>query len=738
MSQQNPPYTLRSPHPRIVEEHGDFLSLANHIIETWVLPGPDQTNDRKLRVAGIWGDRGSGKTSMLLTLLHQLQSASSRLELPAPGGDEPPIGTQLLFEPSRLVTVNSVLLSLIEFLREDRYPGLDGNKFNDVFKLEAHVAFSAEFLRFRTETACTTEDLVSTTVEFFKERALRGLHIAKVIGDAFRPLAKRVLLLIDDLDLQPHLAHELLQTLHTFFANVDMTVILVADRSQLSSAIQYSLRKDHSDSASLAAKIIAKYVHAEWHLPIPTPAERGKAVWAPGDGPSLESWWAPLQNLKTAHASGGAPILRRDAPENDDEQQIFVTGVREFFHTSLPSTWRGVNRFYNRLVSWANAHTQPDGTVSPPMSIGPRVVRSDYALAFMCQLHSLDESFPELEILAAFEQDPHRLRDGLLTIGGSDEPDETFPVLDRLYDGRSLTGRRLGHAINLLSEFGRLWASYWLASARDQGGSDHDDNKPDDANPSEAQPRCFVAISVQRDALAESEDYRQSELPGIETVHLDFQSPVTGRRSGWQVRDLCEQAGRELDDRLTNKVSLYVFGFAPLSLFAYIGWRTHYWYVVAIAQSSDRSSMFELESTKMSSQRELMLLKLAEHEDPSLAGATTIVLDVRPDAGAGQPPPFVQRDGTPLQVKSSLKLYTEGRFELQASADVDSVIHDLSLVLHELRNRKKDPVHDFHVALSCPGALALLVGRALHPFAPVSLYEYDPSTPCYEYVTTIG
>src|SRR5690606_9423475 len=54
--------------PRVVHENGEFKQIAQRI-EDWVL---GISADAPLQVAAVWGDRGSGKTSMLHTVLEQL------------------------------------------------------------------------------------------------------------------------------------------------------------------------------------------------------------------------------------------------------------------------------------------------------------------------------------------------------------------------------------------------------------------------------------------------------------------------------------------------------------------------------------------------------------------------------------------------------------------------------------------------------------------------------------------
>lgn len=52
--------------------------------------------------------------------------------------------------------------------------------------------------------------------------------------------------------------------------------------------------------------------------------------------------------------------------------------------------------------------------------------------------------------------------------------------------------------------------------------------------------------------------------------------------------------------------------------------------------------------------------------------------------------------------------------------------------------RRNHAIQRIHLAFACPAALALLVGRELHSWTPVLLYDYQPSAgPAYEYIVTL-
>ncbi|MBK8230636.1 MAG: SAVED domain-containing protein [Candidatus Eisenbacteria bacterium] len=64
------------------------------------------------------------------------------------------------------------------------------------------------------------------------------------------------------------------------------------------------------------------------------------------------------------------------------------------------------------------------------------------------------------------------------------------------------------------------------------------------------------------------------------------------------------------------------------------------------------------------------------------------------------------------------------------------ILADVLWLFRQLRDERA--VTRFHLALATSAPLAFFIGRELHPFIPIDLYEHDPDTSSYRYVTTLA
>lgn len=720
-------FPLRPAEPRVVTDPGPFLTLAEEIVD-WVKS--DKTT-RKLRVGCVWGDRGSGKSSMLLTILLKLRDHE---DLSSPclrqiEASEPP-NPKLLFEPSRLRPGDSLFFYFLDFLKT-RYALADAPTLDKIYRAEAQASHSDRFLDYKRDTACTSEAYAQEIVKFFQETNERTGEIASAIRAAFHG-ATRTVVMIDDLDLQPHRSHELLLMLN-LFSEVDLTVILASDANQLRRSIQHQLEGD--PDTSLGSKIIAKYIHVGWKLPVPLANDLMTGLWQPEQGFSLQEWWKPLTNLEAPRQpqdSISVDSRRGPAePRNHPRDGVTVDVLRKLLNEAVPPSWRGLNRLYNRLVQWDARYWKED---SPHMtSRYPDMIReydgintlSAYIPSFVSLLLAIDESFPELDIVDAFEADLDSLKRGLEAV---QDADKTLPVLDRLYDDSVIVGRRRGRAIRILKNFGQYWRSYWEASNTRTGGP----------------LAALVTVSVNpRDARAVAEPWWERFLRhGDVAFNWDYREKIAekDRPSAAEIRRLCDDIQEDVSS-LPQRAGLYFFMYAPLSLAAFTGWVTRYAEkVVALSLPPGQSELLELDwggSIEEGLQRDLVLLEILKTHASEGADAALIV-DVRPRPDRSLDVTFVDAHGSELSFRQVAKLVSSEGFRLTTGEEVDDIIHDLELTIRDLR---AGGMAHIHIGLACPSALAILIGRALHPYAPVTLYEYAPNAEGgrrYEYIRDLG
>lgn len=501
----------------------------------WILSS-DRRKATSGWVAGVYGGRGAGKTSFLLTLLHVLQETDKEGVIALPNVIDGHLMEGLL-KPSATRADDDLLFLVLDHI-EKRYgpprPN-DRNDFNtaltNVRTAEVKRKDKQLFLDYHRDVSPSAEKLPERFVELYGEIAtttqtLKGAFEAIVKHYQAKPkpaqdAQERLFpLFVDDLDLRPDRALELLEIAHLFLNLPGVVVIVTADKDLLLHAIQRALEDRGVHHPGLAAALLAKYVPYSWMLPIPTEEERLDELWRVANSPppemdELRQWWPD----KAANAFKVYEPIR--------------TRAKELLSPLLPPAFRGLVAVHNRLIAqrddW-NVRADPDYLVgdlrrfADPLGLLPVLVSP-----FVSMVIALDVRYPELGLLELLSQDPSmveplfsrilarrgtkmrdepnkresrksiendansRLATGVERIASAeeeswlreDDPDFHWPVLERLRPPY-LQGRRAGEAWRLLEKLAKGW----------QEMSD----RSKDARPA----AHFFVISVNGDALEAS------------------------------------------------------------------------------------------------------------------------------------------------------------------------------------------------------------------------------------------
>jgi hypothetical protein len=247
-----------------------------------------------LNVVGLLGARGLGKTSYLRTLAKRAREKG--LPLPILSGKKP--HSDPLFQPSRLDRVDDLFSDLLEHLKLYGGPNVDDH-IQTIHGLQARRNRPDDFRKAANEEAGSRERLAAKLGEEARQAGQITQKIREAIGglcDAIRQGRRGpLLLLIDDLDLQPERALRLLDILQTYFhqPEIQVVVVLAADGDLLAESVAEGLKR-YQSQPDLAWWHLQKLIPIRFHLPMWAP-ERGFAehLWpdpAPDSLPLARLW----------------------------------------------------------------------------------------------------------------------------------------------------------------------------------------------------------------------------------------------------------------------------------------------------------------------------------------------------------------------------------------------------------------------------------------------------------------
>lgn len=769
----------RQERPRVVDQEDAPLRTLADEIRAWVKE-PERATAPSGWVAGVYGGRGTGKTSLLFTLLRLLRdeadSAASRGKQPCCALPKPhdrkndelkteEIRELALFAPADAGKDDDLLFLLLEHLK--KYPrweeGLKG--FQGAWTAQVKKQDSDRFFQLAQETSTSAKQLPQELVDLHAKIAATTSEIREGFKEIIRHLNagdQRLVLLVDDLDLQPHRALELLELLHLHLNHPGVVVIIAADRDLLVRSITQELRKRGIDRADIADALLAKYVPYQWTLPVPGEGERLSVAW--GDDAESEAelpdWWSERAVEQYRLYWREETAERRLAPQDSSAL------AEHMLAPVLPRTYRGLKAFHNRLLSLRAGPTTPSTPSSAPLvatdwtGLG---VADDFIPPLISMAVAVDVRFPELGLVSALRETPSMMAqvrqrmhpdqqderdkeaegrlqqtrsEGRIVADALDRIAEAIergvrakegasaelPVLDRL-TSPYLDGRRLGEAREVMRQFATKWVDLIRHSA-----------------PTPVSKERFLTLSMMTDALALVESLWRGRYDedSVNHWHIDLRPLVsTGRGTPQELRAAREEALRILRERgilgFEGRVELHLK--AKLAFTLWLGWELRYLNpVIAYNVHGDERVPFEgpAEPIRFEDTGIYWFLDPEPSQVSSEPSSEAIVLvDLTGKSTPAQLADF-RREGAaaPVQVPAAHRYRL--LFETGRRVEPGFLLGILRDVIELLGQLRRHGVEHIHLAFAGPDVVAFFLGQNLNALGRISLYEFY--TDHYEYV----
>jgi hypothetical protein len=252
--------------PRFIEEKPRVVEHdeTNQRILEWI-----QRDGTGLRVGGLFGPRGSGKTSRMLSLLHRVygERAIDRAH------------SELILDPSD-VGRSHVAIALIRHLLEAaRLQGLTLNEdhVKATMGLLAKAAEPDHYTQLAREYGSTSKHLDEKLSEAWRDLAeapfsLRTSIRSLLNGSGRAPSTsaayQRVTIAIDDFDLCPDQAYNLLEWITWHLTDSPVTVLVASEKAELQLVVEQELerRRGPRGVQAAAVNIMRKWIPVSWQL----------------------------------------------------------------------------------------------------------------------------------------------------------------------------------------------------------------------------------------------------------------------------------------------------------------------------------------------------------------------------------------------------------------------------------------------------------------------------------------
>lgn len=730
------------------------------------------------QVLALYGGRGTGKTSALLTLLARLRKANAdrsdlaveerptRIEWLLPrirrGSDEPLDSPRQLFVPEYSRVDDDLLFMLLAYL-ENRYQpevkeaiqSLANRKtaspLTRIRWAEVRRRMPERFFAFERDSSVSSKDLPRRLVR----SQVRVTQATESIRDSFqqlircltadpkppsRPHNRRLVLFVDDLDLQPQRALDLLELIQLFLLHPQVIVVLTADREQLIHSLAVSLRRreadpkgpatiDSSQGERLAQAFLRKWVPIGFDLP----------------RPSMEERWAFRPQSRPQSMKDAESIAQRMVGEFwQTAEERFRDGshfdvAKEYVTPLLPNTYRGMISLYNRIstfdkMRWVSTARKSQFGLQPAM-VEP----------FLSLLLSIEVRHPELGLLELLEDFE---RDFLSELYGMVVREETTIDRDREQgthddrlapEGKDLR-RTSPEQTPLLSERLRPLLSLELRRAQEHLASLAQSwFKLSD----EGTPHRLLYISLNANAQE-----RGQRLAGRTRYTRVDSLDLTEFAKGGRAEPDQLQAAR---DKATSSLSGLAFpgdiqarvdilAKAQLPLLLWLGFKLRYLSHVTMYNDSVRGlDPFEVPAERVlqpeKGREYIRLHPVAEsQESAELLSHPNDALVIVDFLGRSQPDQlgrFQGKDQQPLRTKVSTRLVPIGEVQpLSSPQQLQEVITDVLQHLYALQGQGIDR---FHLVLIGPDVLAFFLGQQLNAWT-ISLYEFYAEQRQYRYV----
>jgi hypothetical protein len=761
--------------PRVVTEGAPLYKLAERLADwiehddRWKQSG-DQTEAAKTLprgwVAGMYGGRGSGKTSLLLTLVEILRKHQSDTERERPKCVLPNLEDehrdQALFMPSATRLYDDSLFLLLDHLERRGGGEPAAKEIARARQAEVQRKDTARFIEYERDVSISSADMPTRLMKVHRAVARTTFELKDSFNGLVRaltgaPAGKNPVLplFIDDLDLQPHRALEVLEIVHLFLNVPGVVVIIAADKDLLLHAIERALKDRGIKKPGLAGALLAKYVPYEWALPTPPEEERFGLLWGQSDEDpygQLRRWWPEDASvgLRAAEArlrsQGEYQATRRqehDAPPDEDEKAEAL--ARRFIQPFLPVTYRGIVALHNRLSAQHDRFAALGSHEDPAAGSAPlrEHLRRRYTLKvdrrllapFLSILMAIDVRWPELGLIEALEAHPADLEQALESLLRSDveEPRtqwtrrDEMPLLDNLVGAPRLGGRDLGQAKRLIVQLGRIWKE-WAP-----GG--------------EVPKVIFLAVSQVADAVEAAKEVWRSEFgeSEIRRWHVDLRPIAPGPKfSPKDLRDARDLARRLIEERGVASVGgeIEIYAKVQRSLAVWLGWEIRELHRVTVFNiQGSQIAPFPGPSTPVRyrgrEKYEVLSYKPREaSSDEAVPAADAIVLiDLTGRTMPEQLDQFyTQRGGDKVACKERGRLVLGDAGHHIKPGELVPILDD---IIEHIGRLRTNGVQRVHLAFDGLDVVAIFLGQQLKSQdMKISLYEWY--TNHYEHVFDLG
>jgi hypothetical protein len=721
--------------PRVVDE-GPLSDLASQIVE-WM----GKTEPRHGWVAGVYGGRGSGKTSLLTTIIQRLAQtkAPTKFVLPQVEDLEEQMICPAQTRSEGASNTDDQLFAILRHLSNRAQRPDQKTRVERILKrartAEVRRRNSAEFVAYAKDIATSTADIPRRLVRVHKEISETTDTIRRAFEEAcaeIRHKTKILPIFFDDLDLRPDRSLEILELIHGFLQQPGVVVLIAADKDQLLQAIQDGLSRRHrvrearEAEASLAPQLLAKYVPVEWWLPVPSQAERVTTLWeaskrnSEGEPPELPAWWAT------------ADLSIFDAGTSRDAAESHVGPL-------LPNSYRGLKGVHNRLVA-----------VSEQLQFGsPQFQGLSHTLGFstenlapfLSMVVATEVQFPEIGLLRAVTQMPDDASATFLemvtiadpTISASNRA-VVRPAAETRGEAKSGEKRELNWNLVVLDRIQMLPAyrkrvalrclhnisSMWRKLARNAGQATPQDH--------------FVAVSLNNNAMElgrpvwEPRGFEESQL-----LHIDARFEESLRRATVaELRAAVQLARTKINETgltaLGGRISLLARAQIPFMIWLGAALRDLHNVVAFNYFTTARGDEFEAFqgptrrlNPPASRTPKLLLERAAKRVDSDTA---VLLVDLLGRATVAQLNAF----SSSLPAPARARLLT--RTEIVSPDQLEDILSDILAALGRLR---EEGVKDLHLGFAGPDVVAFFLGQQLNAQGMrIRLYEFY--TDHYEYV----
>jgi hypothetical protein len=716
------------------------------LVAAWVAQEERQTGSW---VVGVYGERGAGKTSLLLTLLDVLQKKDApKLVLPSDGdSDTKKADVKNLLKPAALRDHDDLIFGLLRHL-EDRYPHRRETKeFNEAREIEVRRKHTERFLDYEQDVAASGADLQQRAVKIFHDAAASTVNLKEQFNEIVSHLRKQgettLVLFIDDLDLRPKRALELLEIFHIFLDQDGVIIVLAADKSLLLDGIALGLdqRLKLEERRNLAGALLAKYVPYEWHLPVLTKGECFDLLWpeqpAGNDESSLKRWWPSDEE------AGEVPYDNQSSYDGGRELANDLIGPL------LPTTYRGFHRYNNRLgLAWdeleVSLKERPE-TIGVKASFGELALEGQMLRAFLSGVLAFDERWPDHKLWHQVHSAPGNFSLAFEALVDDKDPEgrggDGRNANVRGRDGRNVKARDGGNPKALryllrhlpsaspeareaelaLRNVGHLWKTLRR----------HGQSPPP--------PVRFLSVSLNSDAKESAEPYwRRDALEMVDEWHIDLRTWVDDPNhvTGEELKAARKEAEKKLREKGVDSspVGVGVFLRANLPFAAWLGWVLRKQQKISVLnQRGNDFKLFFGPGKELVAPSGLVTSVLNEERRSKGGPADVAVLlvDLLGKSKAEQLDAFRDEQGAPVNYGVGVHLCARLARDLSPSDAKPFLLH----CVKTLSDLQRQGVTDVHLGLAVPDTMAFLLGQQLHARVNrIHLYEYRRTPGVYEYM----